>query len=196
MSHAEFVGISGVAGVVIDHGHAEFSGITGSMAGAVHGHAEISGVSGTISTPGGSHAEFTRLSGVVEIPSALQARGGVDFQTPPIMDVVLDGSSSTGAWVSATWAVVSDTRTPAAPPFPTAVVPISIPSDTDSVVTVQFPPHPETYTVTLQLTVTDGITISTDTVLVTVWAWSFWRVQGTGLVPKVRYRTMNSATAP
>lgn len=192
MSHSEITELSGVTGVVIDHGHAEIISVTGSMAGAVHGHAEFSGVSGIMGTSGGSHAEITGVSGVVAIPITLEARGGLDFQTPPIVDVTLDGSGSTGAWVSATWSVTSDSRTPPALPFPTAIVPVNIPSDTDSVVTVQFPVHPDTYTVTLTLTVTDGITISTDTIIVTVWAWSFWRPQGTGLVPRIRYRTVTA----
>lgn len=189
MSHVEITDLSGITGVVVDHGHAEILSVTGFMAGALHGHAEFTAVSGVIGTTGGSHAEFTTVSGIVAIPTTLQARGGTDVQTPPIVDVTFDGSGSTGAWVSATWAVVSDSRTRPAPPFPTVLTPISPNgADTDSIITLQFPPHPDTYTVVLQLTVTDGVTIATDTVTVTVWAWPFWRPSGSVLVPRIKYR--------
>lgn len=193
MSHSEIAELSGVVGVVVDHGHAEISALSGFTGAADHGHSEITelrGFSGVAST--GSHVEFTDISGVVAIPGALQARAGLDIQVSSFTDVVLDGSSSTGAWVSASWTLVSDSRVAPAAPFPTTLTAITPDPDFDSVITIQFPAHPETYTVVLRLTVTDGVTTSTDTKTVTVWAWVFWRVQGTSLVPKTRYRIGNA----
>lgn len=188
MSHSEITELSGVTGVVVDHGHAEITELSGFTGAADHGHSEITGVGGFVGVATSGHAEFTDISGAVAIPGALQARAGLDIQTASFTDVVLDGSSSTGAWVSAVWSLVSDSRVAPATPFPTTLTPITPDPDFDSVITIQFPAHPETYTVVLRLTVTDGITTSTDTITVTVWAWIFWRVNGTALVPKVRYR--------
>lgn len=188
MSHSEITELSGVTGVVVDHGHAEIVQLQGFTGAADHGHAEITEVGGFVGVAVTGHAEIVGISGVVAIPGALQARAGLDKQVASFTDVILDGSSSTGAWVSATWTLVSDSRTAPVAPFPRTLTPITPDPDFDSVITIQFPAHPDTYTVVLRLTVTDGITTSTDTMTVTVWAWIFWRVSGTALVPKVKYR--------
>lgn len=187
-SHSEITELSGVAGVVVAHGHAEIVSLVGFTGAVDHGHSEITEIGGFVGTASTGHAEFTGLSGVVAISGVLQARAGLDVQTASFTDVILDGSGSTGGWVSATWSLVSDSRVAPVAPYPTTLTPITPDPDYDSVITIQFPAHPDTYTVVLRLTVTDGITISTDTLVVTVWAWVLWRVQGSALVPKVRYR--------
>lgn len=188
MSHSEITELFGVVGAPVDHGHAEILGVAGFVGTVDHGHAEVTGVSGFVGAATIGHAEFTGIAGVVAIPTVLQARAGNDFSTASFTDVALDGSASTGAWVSATWTLLSDSRVAAAAPFPTVLDPINPEPGTSSAVIMQFPAHPATYTAVLQLTVTDGVTISTDTVTVTVWAWVFWRVAGSALIPRVRYR--------
>lgn len=190
-SHSEIAGVSGTVGAVVSHGHAEILSVTGGVGSisGVDGHAEFTQVTGFAGVAtSGSHAEFAGISGGAAIPTTLQARGGPDLQVPAFLPTTLDGSGSTGAWTDTTWTLVSDTRTPRVAPLPTVLEPIDLSSQTDPLVTITFPAYHQNYTVVLQFTISDGVSISTDTVTVQVWAWLDWRVKGTGWVGRPRYR--------
>lgn len=188
-SHSEITQIAGGTGAAVDHGHAEIAQISGGVVGAsLHGHAEIVGISGRAGAFVGSHAEITGISGGTAIPTDLQARAGLDRQVSAIAPTFLDGSASTGAWVATSWSVASDSRVPLSAPYSTTLDPIDLSSETDPSVTINFPAYPQNYTVNMMLTITDGVTTSSDTIAVKVWSWNSWRITAGGLEPRIDYR--------
>lgn len=176
MSTVRVAGVTAAIGTAVVHSTVQVAEV-GAAVLVAHSTVRVAGITvvAVASTPAGT----ARVAGITVstfTPTTLQARAGADVAAGSYEDIVLDGSRSTGAYTTAVWEQEI-----------TGSEPEVIPDD-GITVAIQAPPRPAAYTLTMRLTVSDGVSVSIDRTVITVRPWQFW-VLSTANVWVARVRT-------